>query len=199
MHTFRFEMSLRASKLVLFVESSVKPSMHYSSESFHLCMYVCFFIFFSFHRVYFNPINVSVTQHNCSHTSSLVLAQCVGCRALLKQPLHLCVNCHASGAHVTLAPLANLTTSSAHFTPLAALSSSRLPPTAAESSSSPPSSVLSNAHPLSSPLLACRCRDELCPRCGLCTGCRCGCHLDFELRYRFMPPEAMAELARDAF
>jgi hypothetical protein len=163
-------------------------------------MCVCVFFFNLFRHVYFNPVNVFATKRNCFHTSSLLLAQCVGCRALLKQPLHLCVNCHASGAHVAVTPLANLTTSSAHFTPLAALSSSRLPPTAAESSLSPSSSsVLSNAHPLSSPLLACRCRDELCPRCGLCTGCRCACHLDFELRYRFMPPEAMAELARDAF
>mmetsp|Transcript_5065 Transcript_5065/g.10685 ORF Transcript_5065/g.10685 Transcript_5065/m.10685 type:complete len:232 (-) Transcript_5065:130-825(-) len=28
----------------------------------------------------------------------------------------------------------------------------------------------------------------LCPRCGLCGACECGCHLEFELRHRFMSP-----------
>jgi hypothetical protein len=73
------------------------------------------------------------------------------------------------------------------------------PSPAASSSSSSSSSVLSSVRlPIPSPELgACRCRDELCPRCEECAGCRCSCHLDFELRYRFMPPGAMAELTRE--
>jgi hypothetical protein len=115
----------------------------------------------------------------CQRELAHAYLQCVGCRALLRQPLHLCAICHAAAAHVAVAPdNAGFATTRAHFTPRSALAASAAIPAQGKEQ------------------LTCGCGEAPCPRCNICAGCGCGCHLDFELRYRFMLPAALAELAR---
>jgi hypothetical protein len=141
----------------------------------------------------------SYVCQGCQRELCNVYMQCTGCRLLLSPPraLNLCVPCHKTGLYKQSIAVdrQRLSTTCAHHTPKLALANAAIaaavPGEITEAGSGGTSTL--STHPAIAPE-PCSCRAAMCVRCKLCVSCQCACHLDFQMRHRFMPPEALCEI-----
>ena len=140
----------------------------------------------------------SYVCQGCQRELSNTYMQCVGCRLLLSPPraLNLCVSCHRAGVYKQSSVYdRNRTgTSHAHHVPRLALARAEA---GAVGTPDETTTVRTSNQPSGFPAESSTCRAAVCARCNLCVASQCGCHLEFQMRHRFMSASALRKIGED--